>query len=131
MRYAFDLETHSRTEFVDVTAKVDDAIVKSKVKSGYCLVFVPHTTAAVTVNENADADVSRDIIAELNKIVPFDDNYRHREGNSAAHLKSTLVGCSQMFIVEAGNLVLGTWQAIYFCEFDGPRRRRLLVSISA
>lgn len=131
MRYAFDLETHSRTEFVDVTAKVDDAIVKSKVKSGYCLVFVPHTTAAVTVNENADADVPRDIIAELSKIVPFDDNYRHREGNSAAHLKSTLVGCSQMFIVEAGNLVLGTWQAIYFCEFDGPRRRRLLVSISA
>lgn len=130
MRYAFDLETHSRTEFVDVTAKVDDAIVKSKVKSGYCLVFVPHTTAAVTVNENADADVPRDIIAELNKIVPFDDNYRHREGNSAAHLKSTLVGCSQMFIVAAGNLVLGTWQAIYFCEFDGPRRRRLLVSIS-
>lgn len=131
MRYAFDLETHSRTEFVDVTAKVDNAIVKSKVKSGYCLVFVPHTTAAVTVNENADADVPRDIIAELSKIVPFDDNYRHREGNSAAHLKSTLVGCSQMFIVEAGNLVLGTWQAIYFCEFDGPRRRRLLVSISA
>jgi len=130
MRYIFDVETHSRTEFIDITSQVESAVGQSGIKSGHCLVFVPHTTAALTVNENADADVPRDIIVELNKVVPFEDNYMHAEGNSAAHLKSTLVGCSEMFIIEESMLLLGTWQAIYFCEFDGPRRRRLLVSIS-
>ncbi len=130
MYYSFDIETHSRTEFIDVTGKVENAVRGAKVKAGYCLVYVPHTTAAVTVNENADAAVSRDIIAELNKIVPFNDDYRHAEGNSAAHLKSTLVGCSQNFIIEEGKLALGIWQAIYFCEFDGPRKRRLMIKIA-
>jgi secondary thiamine-phosphate synthase enzyme len=91
--------------------------------------FVPHTTAALTINENADPDVVRDMIMELNKIVPMDDGYRHGEGNSAAHIKSTLVGASETVLIEDGEPVLGTWQGIYFCEFDGPRRRKLHLKV--
>ena len=123
------VETRSRTEFVDVTAQVRAAAKKSGVKSGVCICFVPHTTAAVTINENADPDVTDDIDHELNKIIPLDDGYAHVEGNSAAHIKSSLVGCEQALLIEKGQLVLGTWQGVYFCEFDGPRTRRLYVKI--
>ena len=98
-------------------------------KDGICTVFIPHTTAAVTINENADPDVVRDLIMELNKIVPWEDGYHHAEGNSAAHLKSSMTGFSQQIIIEDGRLVLGTWQGIYFCEFDGPRHRKVYVKI--
>ena len=121
------VKTDSGTQFVDVTSQVRAAVRKSGVKSGVCMLFVPHTTAAVTINENADPDVTRDILMELNKVIPFDDNYAHTEGNSAAHIKSSLVGCQMNVFVEKGDLVLGTWQGIYFCEFDGPRTRKLYV----
>jgi secondary thiamine-phosphate synthase enzyme len=123
----FGVSTKSRTEFVDITSQVASALGESGLTSGLCTVFIPHTTAAVTINENADADVARDIVTELNKVIPFDDGYRHAEGNSAAHIKSSLVGCSITVPVEEGRLRLGTWQGIYFCEFDGPRSRRVWV----
>ncbi len=112
-----------------MTAEVRRRVRDSGVEEGLVVVFVPHTTAAVTINENADPDVVRDMVMELNKIVPFDDGYRHGEGNSAAHIKSTLVGASETLLISNGEPVLGTWQGIYFCEFDGPRRRRLLVQV--
>ena len=96
-----------------------------------CIAFVPHTTAAVTINENADPDVPRDIIMELDKVIPFHDNYRHMEGNSAAHIKTSLIGSSEAVFVENGNLVLGTWQSLFFCEFDGPRTRKYMVKVIA
>ena len=125
---SFDLNTRSRTEMIDITGRVNAAVSESGVVNGVCLVFAPHTTAAVTINENADPDVRKDIIMELNKIVPFEDGYRHAEGNSAAHIKSSLVGSSALVIVENGVLVLGTWQSVYFCEFDGPRSRKVYVA---
>jgi secondary thiamine-phosphate synthase enzyme len=127
------LEVASRqpVEMLDITSEVRRAIRSAGIDSGLAVLFVPHTTAAVTINENADPDVVRDILMELNKIVPFDDHYRHAEGNSAAHLKSTLVGSSETLLIEKGEPVLGTWQGIYFCEFDGPRRRRLHIRIVA
>jgi secondary thiamine-phosphate synthase enzyme len=97
--------------------------------SGIAVLFVPHTTAAVTINENADPDVVRDMVMEINRLVPFEDGYRHAEGNSAAHIKSTLVGAGETILVDQGEPVLGTWQGVYFCEFDGPRRRRFFVQV--
>ncbi len=123
------VSTGSRTEFIDVTGKVNAVVRRSGIKRGACLVNVPHTTAGVTINENADPDVTRDILKELNKVIPFEDGYAHGEGNSAAHIKSSLVGSSVMVPVEAGQLVLGVWQGIYFCEFDGPRSRKLQIQI--
>ncbi len=123
------VRTRSQTEFIDITREVQNALTESSVESGVCTVFVPHTTAGITINENADPDVARDIIGELNKIIPFDDNYRHGEGNSAAHIKATLAGSSTQVLVDDGRLQLGTWQAIYFCEFDGPRNRRVWVQV--
>lgn len=120
-----EIESHRQVELIDITAQVGAALAKSGLRDGLLVLFVPHTTAAVTINENADPDVTRDLVMELNKIVPFEDGYRHAEGNSAAHLKSSLVGASETLIVQNGRLQLGTWQGIYFCEFDGPRRRRL------
>ena len=125
------VSSERHTEMIDISADIRAAVAESGVKNGICLVFVPHTTAAVTVNENADPDVKSDIIKELDKIVPWEDNYRHREGNAAAHLKSSLVGCAQSLIIEDGDLLLGTWQGVYFCEYDGPRRRRVLLKIVA
>lgn len=127
------LEIHStsQVEMLDVTAAVRRAIAASNVTDGLAVLFVPHTTAAVTINENADPDVVRDLVMELNKIVPFADGYRHSEGNSAAHLKSSLFGPSLTLIVENGAPFLGTWQGIYFCEFDGPRQRRLHLKVVA
>jgi len=125
------IQTNSRVEMIDVTAAVQKAIDEEKIGTGLCLVYTPHTTAAVTINENADPDVPRDILAALEKAVPFSANYRHTEGNSAAHVKSSLVGASELVIIENGRLVLGTWQSIFFCEFDGPRTRKVFISIIA
>jgi secondary thiamine-phosphate synthase enzyme len=129
MMQTFQVRTSSQTEFVDITRSVQEAVKKTGVAEGICIIFIPHTTAGVTINENADPSVVQDIIMELNKIVPFKDQYRHMEGNSPAHIKATLVGCSQMVFVESGKLALGTWQGIFFCEFDGPRSRNVHVNV--
>ncbi|HXV19875.1 MAG TPA: secondary thiamine-phosphate synthase enzyme YjbQ [Desulfuromonadales bacterium] len=126
-----EVESRQRVEMLDITGEVRQAIRRAGIDAGLAVLFVPHTTAAVTINENADPDVLRDMLMELNKIVPFDDHYRHAEGNSAAHLKSSLVGASETLLIEKGEPVLGTWQGIYFCEFDGPRHRRLHLRIVA
>jgi secondary thiamine-phosphate synthase enzyme len=123
------VKTSSRVELIDITHLVEKVVSESKIKSGLCTVYVPHTTAAVTINENADPSVRRDIIAELNKVIPFDDNYSHVEGNSAAHIKASIIGPSESILIDKGSLVLGTWQGIYFCEFDGPRSRKVIVKI--
>lgn len=124
------IKTQSRTSMIDITPQIREAVKTSGVKYGVCTVFVPHTTAGITINENADPDVVSDILKEINKIVPFDDNYSHMEGNSAAHIKASLFGFSQQIIINEGRLVLGTWQGIYFCEFDGPRNRNIHINIS-
>jgi secondary thiamine-phosphate synthase enzyme len=121
------IRTHNRTELVDITAQVAEVIKENKMKDGLVTLFVPHTTAAITINENADPSVKQDILSELNRLVPFTGPYTHREGNSAAHVKSTLVGSAQLLLVEGGRLQLGTWQGIYFCEFDGPRTRKVWI----
>jgi secondary thiamine-phosphate synthase enzyme len=125
------VKTRSRTEFVDITAEVQAAVASAGFTDGLCLLYVPHTTAAVTINESADPSVRSDILMVLNDVVPWEAEYRHREGNSPAHVKSSLVGASELVAVENGRLVLGTWQGIFFCEFDGPRSRRLLVKLMA
>jgi len=124
-----NVPTSSRVDMVDITAEVRDAIARSGISSGICVLFVPHTTAGITINENADPSVQADMMKETSKIVPFQDGYRHMEGNSAAHLKSSLYSPSLTLIIEKGKPVLGTWQGIYFCEFDGPRQRRLFVKV--
>ena len=123
------VKTRARTEFVDVTDKVREAVASAGAGTGLCMLYVPHTTAAVTINESADPSVRGDILKVLNEIVPWEANYRHLEGNSAAHIKTTLVGSSELVMVEKGRLVLGTWQGIFFCEFDGPRSRKLHVKL--
>lgn len=123
------LSTGSRSQFLDITGRVQEIIAREKVKDGLALVWVPHTTAGLTVNENADPDVVRDILASLDKRFPWDDHYAHSEGNSAAHIKSSLMGCAQTLIIKDGRLALGTWQGLYFCEFDGPRNREVWVKI--
>ena len=125
------VRTSSRVELIDITDLVQDVVSKSGIKSGLGCVYVPHTTAGITINENADPSVRKDIIKELNKTIPFEDNYSHSEGNSAAHIKASLVGFSQNIFFEEKRLILGTWQGIYFCEFDGPRSRRVYVKIIA
>ncbi len=119
------VKSGSRTQFIDITADVQAALREAGIREGICMVYVPHTTAAVTINENADPTVKSDILKILNQVIPFDANYGHMEGNSAAHIKSTLVGASELVAVRNGKLQLGTWQGIFFCEFDGPRRRRV------
>lgn len=129
MMQSFDVRTSIQTEFIDITRSVQDAVKKMGANNGICIIFVPHTTAAVTINENADPSVVRDILMELNKIIPFKNHFQHMEGNSPAHIKSSLVGCSEIVLVESGKLVLGTWQGIFFCEFDGPRSRKVHVTV--
>ena len=129
MLIKLNVNTSKHTQMLDITDKVQQAIKDSGVKDGLCTVFIPHTTAAVTINENADPDVVRDFTMEINKIVPWEDGYYHMEGNSAAHLKSSMIGFSEQVIIDNGRLVLGTWQGIYFCEFDGPRNRKVYVKI--
>jgi secondary thiamine-phosphate synthase enzyme len=124
------VKTPSRVELTDITHLVEKVVSGSKIKSGSCTVYVPHTTAAVTINENADPSVRSDIIKELNKIVPFDDNYSHLEGNAAAHIKASIIGATETILIDGGSLVLGTWQGVFFCEFDGPRNRKVLVKVT-
>jgi len=129
MAQTFSVKSSKQTELIDITRPVQEAVQKAGVKEGLCVIFTPHTTAAVTINENADPSVPRDILMELNKIVPFEDRYQHTEGNSSAHIKSSLIGCSQTLFIESGRLLLGTWQGIFFCEFDGPRDRQVYVKV--
>ncbi|MDJ0667027.1 MAG: secondary thiamine-phosphate synthase enzyme YjbQ [Desulfobacterales bacterium] len=121
----FKVKSGSRTQLIDITSDVQAALREAGVRDGLCMIYVPHTTAAVTINENADPTVKSDILKILNQVIPFEANYGHMEGNSAAHIKSTLVGASELVAVRNGKLQLGTWQGIFFCEFDGPRRRRV------
>jgi len=123
------VKTNSKTELVDITQGVQRLVTESGIRTGLCYVYVPHTTSGVTINENTDPNVGRDILKELNKVIPFDDNYGHHEGNSAAHIKSTIVGVSKAVLVDEGRLALGTWQSIFYCEFDGPRDRRVFVKV--
>lgn len=120
-----NVRSRQRTEFIDITSRVEEELKESGIQSGVCYIYVPHTTAGVTINEGADPSVQRDIQYMLSKLVPRDEGYHHMEGNADAHIKSTLVGASEYVLVDEGKLVLGTWQAIYFCEFDGPRHRRV------
>ncbi|WP_304944336.1 secondary thiamine-phosphate synthase enzyme YjbQ [Vallitalea guaymasensis] len=123
------VKTNKHVEMIDITSKVQNIIESEGVEDGICTVFIPHTTAGVTINENADPDVTRDMLMEMNKIVPLEDGYRHMEGNSAAHIKSSMMGFSETIIIKEGRLLLGTWQGIYFCEFDGPRNRKTMINI--
>ncbi len=126
----FRVTTRSRNEMIDVAGQVQAAVRESGVQNGDVIVFCPHTTAAITINENADPDVVHDVLLALDEMVPRSNpGFRHSEGNSDAHMKSSLVGCSEQVLVKDGSLVLGTWQAIYFCEFDGPRSRRVIVQV--
>jgi secondary thiamine-phosphate synthase enzyme len=123
------LQTNSRIEMIDITASVQAVVDSKKISNGLCIIFTPHTTAAITINENADPDVPIDIISALEKAFPQNADYRHAEGNSPAHAKSSLVGASELVLIEDGRIVLGTWQSIFFCEFDGPRSRKIFLSI--
>jgi secondary thiamine-phosphate synthase enzyme len=126
----FRVSTRGRTEMIDITDRVEAAVRDAGVRDGDVIVFCPHTTAAITINENADPSVVHDVLLALDDIVPRSRaEYRHSEGNSDAHVKSSLVGCSEQVLIRAGSLVLGTWQAVYFCEFDGPRSRRVIVQV--
>lgn len=129
MMHKFSVSTRERIQFVNIDSDVRRIVKDSGIKDGFCIVFVPHTTAAVTINENADPDVVRDMIMETSKIVPISDGYRHAEGNSAAHIKASFFGSSELVIISGGELVFGTWQSLFFCEFDGPRTRKVFVQI--
>ena len=125
------VSTKSHSQMIDITGSVQTAVKETGVSTGICYVFVPHTTAGITINENADPSVVSDFLREAEKIVPWNDGYQHSEGNSAAHIKASMMGFSQAVFIENGKLVLGTWQGIYFCEFDGPRTRKVLVKVAA
>ena len=124
-----NVKTGSRTEFINITSGIQEIVDESGVKNGVCYIYVPHTTAAVTINEGADTSVVTDIVSTLNKLIPLNSDYLHMEGNSDAHIKTSLVGSSETVIIEGGKLLLGAWQAIFFCEFDGARHRRVTVKI--
>ncbi len=128
--HTISVKTKKHIEMIDITRDVSAIVEDSGIRDGVCTVYIPHTTAGLTINENADPDVQRDILMEINRIVPQHDGYRHAEGNSAAHLKAALFGCSTTVIVAGGRLCLGTWQSIFFCEFDGPRARAVWVQVS-
>jgi secondary thiamine-phosphate synthase enzyme len=126
----FHISTKSRCEFVDITGRVSSIVKESGIENGDAIVYCPHTTAAITINENADPTVPQDILLSLAEMAPHSNpGYRHFEGNSDAHCKSTLVGCSEQVLVKDGALELGSWQGIFFCEFDGPRSRRVIVQV--
>ena len=125
------VKTGARSDMIDITGMIRTVVRESNIQNGFCHVFVPHTTAAVTINENADPDVPRDMLMALDKVIPWHDQYRHQEGNAAAHVKSSLVGASVVVLIEDGNLILGTWQSVFFCEFDGPRTRKVLVKVTS
>ena len=123
----FSLSTPRQTALIDITNRIAAIVRESSVKEGFCIVYIPHTTAAITINENADPSVRDDIVRSLGTIVPEDLPYSHMEGNSPAHLKASLIGSSETILIDKGVLALGTWQGIYFCEFDGPRKRKVIV----
>jgi secondary thiamine-phosphate synthase enzyme len=127
--FSYTVKTNRRKEMIDVTGLVKKAVAEAGMESGVAVAFVPHTTAGVTINENADPDVQRDVLTHLEKLVPPDSNFRHSEGNADAHIQASLMGSSVTVIVEKGGLVLGTWQSVFFCEFDGPRSRKLMVQL--
>jgi len=129
MMIPLSLSTVSGSSMTDISSDVASAVSKSGIKEGICLVSSPHTTAGITINENADPDVKTDVMMEIDKLIPLSDGYLHMEGNSAAHIKATFTGLSVTLPVSGGQLVLGTWQGIYFCDYDGPRQRRVLVTI--
>ncbi|MCK4275662.1 MAG: secondary thiamine-phosphate synthase enzyme YjbQ [Phycisphaerae bacterium] len=127
----FDVRTSGRDQMLDITARVADVIAGSGITDGAVTVYVPHTTAGVTINENADPSVVHDVLAALDRVVPWrEDFYQHSEGNSAAHVKSSIVGCNSTIPISGGRMMLGTWQGVYFCEFDGPRTRHVVVTVS-
>jgi secondary thiamine-phosphate synthase enzyme len=119
------VKTSAQTEMLDITTEIQSAIKAENFSDGICMLYVPHTTAGITINESADPSVRSDILMVLNQMVPWKANYRHMEGNSPAHVKSSLMGASELVVVENGAMVLGTWQGIFYCEFDGPRTRKL------
>ena len=123
------IKTATKTQFIDITAQINEKIRNQGITDGLCFLFVPHTTAAITINESADPSVSADIQMMLDKLIPWNGGYQHLEGNSAAHVKSTLVGASELVAIENGQLMLGTWQGVFFCEFDGPRTRKVHLKI--
>jgi len=123
------VRTSDNVQFINIDKQVEQAIRESGVQDGTCVIFTPHTTAGVTINENADPDVVRDMVMEINKVVPFQDGYHHMEGNSAAHIKSSLFGPSLTLIVQNSRPIFGVWQSVYFCEFDGPRTRRCYIKV--
>jgi secondary thiamine-phosphate synthase enzyme len=125
------VKTNARSEMIDITAAIHAALEDHGIQEGRLLIFVPHTTAGVTINESADPDVRADITQFLDRLVPWDAGYRHLEGNSAAHIKASLVGASQHVAVQKGRMRLGTWQGIFFCEFDGPRTRSVFLSVQS
>lgn len=124
------VETSKRVQLIDITDKIKNIVKESGVKNGLCNLYVPHTTAAITINENADPSVVIDISERLSKIVPYHSNYRHAEGNADAHIKSTITGINSSCFIENGDIMLGTWQGIFFCEYDGPRTRKVFVKIT-
>lgn len=124
-----NIRTKSRNEFVDITSDIQALIEEAGIGNGLCCIYVPHTTAGITINEGADPSVVRDIQNTLSNLIPHIKNYQHMEGNSDAHIKTTLVGSSQTILIDGGKLLLGTWQSVFFCEFDGPRHRRATVKL--
>jgi secondary thiamine-phosphate synthase enzyme len=126
----FIVSSRQETQIIDITGQLQSIVSSSKIEEGVCHVFIPHTTAGITINENADPDVKADMLMEINKVIPFQDNYRHLEGNSAAHIKASLFGNSETVLIENGRIQLGTWQGIFFCEFDGPRSRKVWVNLT-
>ena len=124
-----NISSKSRNELIDITADVAGTIKQSGIRDGVCYIFVPHTTAGITINEGADPSVRRDILAALKKVFPPDEDYAHAEGNSDAHIKASLTGSTASTIIENGELILGTWQAIFLCEYDGPRNRKIIIKI--
>ena len=129
MPIIISVKTHTRIDMVDITSSVQNEISKAGVTDGFCVVYVPHTTAGITINEGADPAVCQDIMKKLNDLVPPDAGYRHMEGNADSHIKASMMGSSITVLVENGRLVLGTWQKIFFCEFDGPRSRKVYVKV--
>jgi len=129
MIHRLEIATSSRAQMVDVTREVQRAVSESGIQEGFCHIYVPHTTAGIAINENADPSVVQDILTALEKMAPRGGSYRHLEGNADSHIKATIVGSSETILIEGGRLVLGTWQGLFLCEFDGPRRRRLLVKV--
>lgn len=128
---SFEVSTSSRSEMTDITGRVREVVRGAGISDGLCVVYIPHTTAGVTINENADPAVAADILEHLEKLVPKRGGYRHREGNADSHIKASMMGFSQTLLLEGGDIVLGTWQGVFLCEFDGPRRRRVRVKVIA